>query len=113
MPQRMPSHVPPRLRRSRGEDRPNAAQRGYCSAAHRAWRQAVLTRDRWQCRTCGRLCSSSREAHADHITPLALGGSRYSPDNGQTLCVRCHSRKTCTEQRQAAGGVPRIINGIR
>ena len=104
MPQRMPSYVPPRLRRSRSEDRPNAAQRGYCSVAHRAWRQAVLTRDNWQCVTCGRLCGQSREAHADHIVPLADGGSRYNVSNGQTLCLSCHSKKTCREQRGGREG---------
>lgn len=107
MPQRIPSHKPPRIRAARRRDdsvRPSAAARGYCDRAHRAWRQAVLTRDAWQCRACGRVCSDRREAHADHIVPVAQGGERYSIDNGQCLCVRCHGRKTRGEQQAAAAG---------
>lgn len=105
MPQRIPTHTPPRIRtaRTRRDEtaRPNAAQRGYCDKAHRAWRQAVLTRDAWQCRACGRVCGKAREAHADHIVPTSHGGERYDVANGQTLCVRCHGRKTRSEQNAA------------
>ena len=107
MPQRLPTHRPPRLRTSRPKRddtaRPNAAARGYCDKAHRRWRQAVLTRDAWTCRDCGRVCSGYREAHADHIVAIAAGGERYSLANGQTLCAACHARKTLSEAR--AGSV--------
>jgi 5-methylcytosine-specific restriction protein A len=106
MPQRIPSHKPPRLAgRPRRDDskRPNAAARGYCDKAHRAWRQAVLTRDAWQCQACGRVCGDPREAHADHVIPVSQGGERYSLSNGQCLCVSCHGRKTRGEQVAAAG----------
>jgi 5-methylcytosine-specific restriction protein A len=101
MPNRIPTHQPLRMRpRIRRDDtaRPNAAARGYCSKAHRAWRQAVLTRDAWTCRECQRVCDDKREAHADHIVPINQGGDRYDVGNGQTLCVRCHSRKTAKEK---------------
>jgi 5-methylcytosine-specific restriction endonuclease McrA len=107
MPQRIPSHKPPRLAgRPRRDDskRPNAAARGYCDKAHRAWRQAVLTRDAWQCQACGRVCGDRREAHADHIVPLSRGGERYSVANGQCLCVSCHGRKTRGEQDEMRRG---------
>ena len=109
MPQRIPSHKPPRLAgRPRRDDskRPNAAARGYCDKAHRAWRQAVLTRDAWQCQACGRVCGDRREAHADHIVPVSRGGERYSVANGQCLCVSCHGRKTRGEQAAAATHTP-------
>jgi hypothetical protein len=105
MPSRIPSHKPPRLggRPKRDESaRPNAAARGYCDKAHRAWRQAVLTRDAWQCQACGRVCSGLREAQADHVIPISQGGSRYDISNGQTLCIACHGRKTRAEQNAAA-----------
>lgn len=105
MPQRIPSHKPPRVPgRQRRDDsaRPSAAARGYCDTAHRKWRQAVLTRDAWACRACGRVCSGDREAHADHIVPVSAGGERYSLDNGQTLCASCHGRKTRAEQNATA-----------
>ena len=101
MPSRIPAHRPPRLRARPRDDsnRPSAAARGYCDKAHRAWRQAVLTRDAWTCRDCGRVCDDHKEAQADHIVPIAAGGSRYDLANGQTLCISCHSRKTSAESR--------------
>jgi 5-methylcytosine-specific restriction protein A len=115
MPQRIPSHKPPRLAgRPRRDDskRPNAAARGYCDKAHRAWRQAVLTRDAWQCQACGRVCGDRREAHADHIVPVSQGGERYAVSNGQCLCVSCHGRKTRGEQVAAAtAGNPGATRG--
>lgn len=102
MPYKIPIFVPPRVKRLRRKiesERPNAAQRGYCSASHRSWRQAVLTRDAWTCRSCSRVCGGLREAHADHVVPINAGGARYDLENGQTLCVKCHSRKTFAEQR--------------
>lgn len=105
MPSRIPSYKPPRLggRPKRDESaRPNAAARGYCDKAHRAWRQAVLTRDAWQCQACGRVCADKREAQADHVVPISQGGSRYDIGNGQCLCIVCHGRKTRAEQNVAA-----------
>jgi 5-methylcytosine-specific restriction endonuclease McrA len=103
VPNRIPAHQPLRLRASRprrdDSTRPNAAARGYCDKAHRAWRQAVLTRDAWTCRDCGRVCSNKREAHADHVVAISQGGARYDLANGQTLCVSCHARKTLAENR--------------
>lgn len=103
MPKRIPSlRVPtgPRVRRPRAESRPNAAARGYCDSRHRAWRLAVLRRDGWQCRDCGRICGGLREAQADHVSPVVVGtdhcangASRYDVGNGQCLCLRCHAAK--------------------
>lgn len=103
MPTRIPLHRPLRLRPARRRDesnRPNAAARGYCSKAHRAWRQAVLTRDAWTCRDCGRVCDGPKEAQADHIVPIRQGGERYDLANGQTLCIACHGMKTAMESRK-------------
>lgn len=107
MPHRIPSFKPPRVggRPKRDESRrPNAAARGYCDKAHRAWRQAVLTRDAWQCQACGRVCSGAGEAQADHVIPITQGGSRYDISNGQCLCISCHGRKTRAEQNATASG---------
>jgi len=101
VPNRIPIHRPLRLvaRRKRDEsNRPSAAARGYCSKAHRAWRQAVLTRDAWTCRACGRVCGGPKEAQADHVTPISQGGERYDVGNGQCLCIACHARKTLRER---------------
>lgn len=86
------------------ESRPNAAARGYCDARHKAWRLAVLNRDNWQCRACGRICSKKRGAQADHISPVVPGTnqcqnglSRYDVAAGQCLCIECHGMKTAKE----------------
>ena len=110
MPQRIPSHKPQRLssqHRKPDTIRPSAAARGYCTKAHLAWRQAVLTRDAWQCQMCKRICAGEREAHADHILPISAGGGRYDLANGQCLCRSCHSSKTMRERGLAPprGGV--------
>ena len=102
MPNRIPIHRPLRLRPARKRDestRPNAAARGYCSKAHRAWRQAVLTRDAWTCRECARVCGGPKEAQADHVKPISQGGERYDVANGQCLCIACHARKTLRERK--------------
>jgi len=79
----------------RREQRPNASARGYCDGKHKAWRAAVLLRDDYTCRSCGRVCGSKREAHADHIIPVVQRPDlRYVEANGQCLCHSCHSRKT-------------------
>ena len=102
MPQRVPRYKAPRVRQyRRGEDRPNAYQRGYCDAQHRAWREAVLIRDAYICRHCSRVLGQSGEAHADHVVPVRLRPDlRYEVSNGQALCPTCHARKTNAETRQ-------------
>lgn len=107
MPARIPSYRPPRLRTAPRRDetnRPNAAARGYCSKAHRKWRQAVLTRDAWKCSACGVVCQ--RMAQADHIVPINQGGARFDVENGQTLCIACHGRKT---RREQAGEASQLV----
>jgi 5-methylcytosine-specific restriction endonuclease McrA len=99
MPQRIPSFRPLRLRTLARRDesvRPNAAARGYCSRSHRAWRQAVLTRDAFACVDCGRIDQAN---HADHVVPISQGGERYDVANGACRCAACHARKTVREQR--------------
>lgn len=93
MPTRIQPFRPPRLRVRRRETRANAHQRGYCDAAHKAWRLAVLTRDAWTCRDCGKVCTRKRDAHADHIVPVSHGGERYDVANGACRCASCHARK--------------------
>jgi 5-methylcytosine-specific restriction protein A len=94
MPRRIPTHRPaPKQRVRPAVERANAYQRGYCDASWFATRKAVLVRDNWECRACGKLCDGKREAHVDHVVPKRLGGTD-DLTNLQTLCVRCHSSKT-------------------
>ena len=64
----------------------------------------MLTRDAWQCRACGQVCSDKGQAHADHVSPVVHGTdrcqdgrSRYDVAGGQCLCQACHNRKTSRE----------------
>ncbi|MEY8840016.1 HNH endonuclease [Cribrihabitans sp. XS_ASV171] len=60
----------------------------------KALRMQALDRDGWQCVECG----ERRRLEIDHVEPV-----RHRPDlaftlsNLQTLCGRCHSRKTRIE----------------
>ena len=104
MPTKIPSHRPLRTGPRSREARPHAAARGYCSAAHKAWRQAVLNRCHWQCVDCGRV-AYGRDMHADHVVPVSVAPDlRYDVSNGAARCVSCHARKTNNERRCGEGG---------
>jgi len=34
----------------------------------------------------------------DHKVPIKAGGGKLSPDNTQTMCFRCHNKKTGSER---------------
>jgi 5-methylcytosine-specific restriction protein A len=34
----------------------------------------------------------------DHVVPIKQGGERFAATNLQSLCIRCHNRKTVTER---------------
>ncbi len=56
------------------------------------WRDAVLERDAYRCRRCGRQCKKrERGLAAHHVRAYATDvGARYDVDNGITLCRACH-----------------------
>lgn len=61
------------------------------SPAWRAIRRDILQRDRCTCRHCGQYGNQ-----VDHVN----GDSHdQRPENLQTLCVQCHSRKTLADAR--------------
>lgn len=81
----------------RNAARPSAYARGYGGKGWLRVRKLVLVRDRYRCRACRALLGlRRRDAHVDHIVPIAQGGSS-SMDNLQTLCAACHSSKTTRE----------------
>jgi 5-methylcytosine-specific restriction endonuclease McrA len=58
------------------------------SPQYKAWRMAVLTRDKFTCQKCG-YKGGYLEAH--HIKPFAYFPElRFTVSNGQTLCPNCH-----------------------
>ncbi len=90
MPKRIPTYRPARFA-PRGEARPTAAARGYCSAAWRRTRLAVIARDQGICQLCGLLVIGSPDI--DHIVEKAKGGTD-SLSNLRVLCKSCHSKRT-------------------
>lgn len=90
MPQAVPNYKPPRMKwipAVRSADY-------YRSAEWFAMRQAVLLRDEYTCRVCGKVITSMPQV--DHIVPRRDGGAD-TMDNLQTLCPRHHSQKTTRE----------------
>ena len=60
----------------------------------KALRMQALDRDGWQCVECG----ERRRLEIDHIEPVRTRPDlAYSLANLQTLCGRCHARKTRIE----------------
>ncbi len=60
----------------------------------RALRHIVLERDGWACVQCG----EQRRLEVDHVLPVKTHPElSFSPGNLQTLCGRCHARKTRIE----------------
>ncbi len=56
----------------------------------KAKREAILTRDRYQCAHCG----SVQNLTMDHVIPKAVGGTNHI-NNLQTLCGGCNKKKGC------------------
>lgn len=99
MPRQPPAFGPARPKapqhRPREADRQRTRALNTNSAEWKRIREAVLVRDGYRCRACGRLVVG-RQAHVDHID----GNSHNNdPGNLQTLCQRGHSRKTFAEER--------------
>ena len=63
-----------------------------------AVRRAVLKRDQFRCTKCGK----AGRLEVDHITPLQRepGQDPYDLNGLQTLCRRCHIKKTSSENRR-------------
>ena len=81
-------------------DRSKLLARRLVENPHRymEWSKNVKNRDNWRCRIADQDCNGPLEAH--HILPWrAYPNSRYSLDNGITLCRFHHPRKHTDEVR--------------
>ena len=61
----------------------------------RRFRAVVLAREP-RCRQCG-----APATEADHVVPIAEGGTNDPHTNGQALCEPCHDAKTQHEAQRA------------
>ncbi len=95
-----------------------ASEKNRKRSSARDWRLTVLERDGYQCTFCG----STENLTVDHIKPLKelicdvilfsneedlrenlkLSNIFYDPDNGQTLCERCHKVKNFIYEKKDA-----------
>lgn len=75
------------------------ADRELLTAAHRAWRLAVLQRAHWRCQVCGAQGGRGGvRLYADHVVERQDGGAALDVTNGCALCAGCHSRKSVRER---------------
>ncbi len=70
---------------------PSANARTLRGTDRRAFRAVVLANNP-RCAHCG-----ARATEADHVVPIADGGTNDPHTNGQALCQPCHDRKTRAE----------------
>ena len=80
---------------SRPDERPNAGARGYDAR----WRKL---RARWLrsvplCEHCMRDGITQPAELVDHIIPIRAGGGRLDVENLQSLCLKCHAKKTAQD----------------
>ena len=64
------------------------------SKRYQRFRLAVLRRDGYRCRVCGR---EGGVLEVDHVIPRYLGGAVWDMDNAQALCKRDHGIKSLRE----------------
>jgi len=63
------------------------------SDEHKAWSNAVRSRDGFTCQLCGGKPKRRKSIHAHHIVPFAKSAAlRFDVNNGVTLCRTCHRR---------------------
>ena len=71
----------------------------YDSTKWRNLRDSILLRDNYLCKLCGVPVKEAPGDYAiDHIKPVNLGGAFFEVANLQTLCKRCHERKSQSER---------------
>jgi 5-methylcytosine-specific restriction endonuclease McrA len=87
---------------------PTASARVTTGSKWKRVRTRVLKDDNHICQRCG-----EDATHVDHTQPLAEHGDPYDTDNLQSLCVRCHGRKTAREGAAASAAARRKRNGKR
>lgn len=88
----MPKSHSERLRKERPKRRRKTRQELGYDKNWQSIRKFILDRDAYVCQHCGKPNSNQ----VDHIIPKAQGGTD-DPENLQTICVSCHSKKTAHE----------------
>ena len=91
----------PEHERQRGWPRRTGGTRST-TAAHRARRERILRRDRYQCQLQYPAICVGNATIVDHIRALGLGGAD-ADENCEAACAPCHRQKTSREGHLARG----------
>lgn len=72
----------------------------------KAWRKVATLHKQANplCVVCEQAGRLSPATVTDHIVPINEGGSTWDWDNLQSLCNRCHAKKSGREAHKAADG---------
>ena len=71
-------------------------------------RKVIQARDGARCKGCGHDCDFMSGWHLDHIQPLWMARDHFDdfwfwlPNNVQTLCLKCHGKKSAAETMMRA-----------
>lgn len=95
-----------KAKQAKGEYKKKGRQRMGTPLDQRHWaalRFAILRRDGFQCKYCGRTPNDGAKLHVDHILAVSRGGSN-NPENLVTACDSCNLGKfdaLLTQQEEA------------
>ncbi len=84
--------------------RQNSNQAFYNSKAWRMTRKFYI-KDNPLCEMCKRKGQTTSGQMVDHIKPINLGGSMLHQSNLQTLCNKCHAKKSAYEGVEYRKGI--------
>ena len=80
------------------DQRGSARRRGYDVRWEKV--RAMHLRAEPLCRICAAQGRVTVATLVDHVQPIADGGERLDDDNLQSLCARCHAKKTAEDVRK-------------
>lgn len=86
--------------RSRQRDATQVWRAWYKTARWQRLRWAVLVRDAFTCRMCGRIDGRTSQLVADHVAPHRGSEALFWDDaNLQCLCKACHDKTKQSQER--------------
>ena len=81
----------PRIKRRIYIKRRRPTNRNFDDPVYKEWRRKVYARDKYTCQYPG--CGAKKNLHAHHIRKWAeYPLLRFDPNNGITLCYKCHKK---------------------